>query len=74
VLKKKKNKKKKKKKKKRRRTRRRRKMNKKRKHVHNYHHKRAVRKVSSHFEHLEIRSHSHDVAWQPVRGDLTVHL
>jgi hypothetical protein len=34
---------------------------------------RAVRKVSSHFEYLENRSHGLDVTWQPVRGDLTVH-
>jgi len=36
--------------------------------------KRAVRKVSSHFEYLENRSRSLAVTWQPVRGDLTVHL
>jgi len=33
----------------------------------------AVRKVSSHFEYLENRSHDLDVTWQAVRGDLTVH-
>jgi len=33
--------------------------------------KRAVRKVSSHFEYLENRSGGLDVTWQPVRGDLT---
>ena len=35
---------------------------------------RSVRKVSSHFEYLENRSRGLDVTWQPVRGDLTVHL
>ena len=33
----------------------------------------AVRKVFSHFEYLENRSHGRDVTWQPVRGDLTAH-
>ena len=33
----------------------------------------GVRKVSSHFEYLENRSHGLDVTWQPVRGDLTAH-
>ena len=32
------------------------------------------RKVSSHFEYLENRSRGFVVTWQPVRGDLTVHL
>ena len=35
---------------------------------------RALRKVSSHFEYLENQSGGLDVAWQPGRGDLTVHL
>jgi len=35
---------------------------------------RAVRKVSSHFEYLENRSSGLDETWQPVGGDLTVHL
>jgi hypothetical protein len=35
--------------------------------------KRAVRKVSSHFEYLENRSRGLDVTWQPVREDLTMH-
>ena len=35
---------------------------------------RAVRKVSGHFEYLENRLCGLDVTWQPVRGDLTVHL
>ena len=35
---------------------------------------RSVRKVSSHFEYLENRLRGLDVTWQPVRGDLTVHL
>jgi len=35
---------------------------------------RAVRKVYSHFEHLENRSRDLHVTWQPVTGDLTVHL
>ena len=35
---------------------------------------RAVRKVSSHFEYLRNWSHGLDVTWQPVRGDVTVHL
>ena len=35
---------------------------------------RSVQKVSSHFEYLENRLHGLDVTWQPVRGDLTVHL
>jgi len=34
---------------------------------------RAVRKVSGHFEYLENRSSGLDVAWEPARGDLTVH-
>ena len=34
---------------------------------------RSVRKVSSHFEHLENRSRGLGVTWQPVREDLTVH-
>jgi len=34
----------------------------------------AVRKVSSHFEYLDDRSRGLDVTWQPIRGDLTVHL
>jgi len=43
--------------------------------VRNYQkHMRAVRKVSSHFEYLQNRSSVLDVTWQPVRGDLTVHL
>ena len=41
--------------------------------INNSAHTRAVRKVSSHFEYLENRSHDLDVTWQPVRGDLTVH-
>ena len=35
---------------------------------------RVVRKVSSHFEYLQNRSSVFDITWQPVRGDLTVHL
>jgi hypothetical protein len=35
---------------------------------------RAVRKVSSHSEYVEIRSHGLDITLHPVRGDLTVHL
>jgi hypothetical protein len=35
---------------------------------------RSVRKVSSHFEYLENRLRGLVVTWQPVRGDLTVHL
>ena len=35
--------------------------------------KRAVRKVSGHFKYLENQSRGLVVAWQPVRGDLTVH-
>ena len=35
---------------------------------------RAVWKVSVHFEYLENWSSGRDVTWQPVRGDLTVHL
>ena len=35
--------------------------------------KRAVLKVSSHFEYLENRSRGIAVTWQPVREDLTVH-
>jgi hypothetical protein len=35
---------------------------------------RAVRQVSSHSECLENRSRGLDVYFQPVRGDLTVHL
>jgi hypothetical protein len=34
---------------------------------------RPVRGVSSHFEHLENRSRGRDVAWEPLRGELTVH-
>jgi len=36
--------------------------------------RRAVWKVSGHFEYLENQSYDLDVTWQPVRGDLTVHL
>ena len=39
-----------------------------------YSYSRSVRKVSSHFEYLENRLRGLDVTWQPVRGDLTVHL
>ena len=35
---------------------------------------RSVPKVSGHFEYLENRLRGLDVTWQPVRGDLTVHL
>ena len=35
---------------------------------------RAVREVSDHFEYLENLSRGLDVTWQPVRGDLIVHL
>ena len=35
---------------------------------------RAVQKVASHFEYLENRWCGLDITWQPVRGDLTVHL
>ena len=35
---------------------------------------RAARKVSSYFEYLKNWSRDLDVTWQPVRGDLTVHL
>jgi len=35
---------------------------------------RPVRKVSNHSEYLEKLSYGLDVTWQPVRGDLTVHL
>jgi hypothetical protein len=35
---------------------------------------RAVRKVSGHFEYFENQPRGLDVTWQPVRGDLTVHL
>ena len=35
--------------------------------------KRDAWKVSGHLEYLENRSHGHDVTWQPVREDLTVH-
>jgi hypothetical protein len=35
--------------------------------------KRAVRKVSSHFEYLENRLRGLVVTWQSVRGELTVH-
>jgi len=35
---------------------------------------RAVWKVSGHFEYLENWSRGLDVTWQPIRGDLTVHL
>jgi len=48
-------------------------MNIKRNHVHNYHHTRAVRKVSSNFEHLQNRSRGLYINWQPFRGDPTVH-
>jgi len=34
---------------------------------------RPVRKVSSHFECLENRSHVLHINWQPVRGDFTGH-
>jgi len=34
---------------------------------------RVVQKVPSHFEYLKNQSHGLGVAWQPVRGDLTVH-
>jgi len=34
----------------------------------------AIRKVPGHFEYLENRSRGLDITWQPVRGDLTVHL
>jgi hypothetical protein len=37
-------------------------------------HTKAGWKVSGHFEYLENRSHGLDVTWQPVRGDLTIHL
>jgi len=30
--------------------------------------------VSSHFEYLENQLRGYDITWQPVRGDLTVHL
>jgi hypothetical protein len=36
-------------------------------------HKRAVRKVSSHFEYLEKSSRGLDVTRQSVRGDITLH-
>ena len=32
----------------------------------------VVRRVSSHSEYLENRPRSREVAWQPVRGDLTM--
>ena len=35
--------------------------------------RRPVRKVSSHFEHLENLSRGLDVTWHPARGNLTVH-
>jgi len=35
--------------------------------------KRAVRKISGHFEYPENRSHGFIVTWQPVRKELTVH-
>jgi len=35
---------------------------------------RAVQNVSGHFEYLENWLRGPDVTWQPVRGDLTVHL
>jgi len=35
---------------------------------------RAVQKVFVHFEYLENQSRGLDVTWQPVKGDLTVHL
>ena len=34
---------------------------------------RTAWKVSVHFEIVENRSHGLDAAWQPVRGDRTVH-
>jgi hypothetical protein len=37
-------------------------------------HPRPVRKVSCHFEYLENHSHGLDGTWQPVSGDLIVHL
>jgi len=37
------------------------------------HYARAVRKVSSHFEYLEIRLYVLDVTWQPVTKDFTLH-
>ena len=37
-------------------------------------HMRAVRKVTGHLEYLENQLWGLDVTWQPVRGDLTVHL
>ena len=45
-------------------------------HTPGFHHAnntRAVRKVSSHYEHLENQSHGLDATWQPVKGDLTAH-
>jgi hypothetical protein len=33
----------------------------------------SVRKVNSHFEHLENPSRGLDITRQPVRGDLTEH-
>ena len=35
---------------------------------------RPVRKISNHFHYTENRSRGLDVTWQPVRGDITVHL
>ena len=42
--------------------------------IHDEANTRSVWKVSSHFEYLENRLRGLDVTWQPVRGDLTVHL
>jgi hypothetical protein len=35
---------------------------------------RVVRKASIHFKYLENQSRGLDATWQPVIGDLTVHL